>query len=1027
MTIVEASAGSGKTYALAKRFLQLLINKQAPSPDYLRTILAITFTNKAAYEMKERILEILKNIALDSFPSKGQKEDVLDSLAIDYNFARKQAYLLIEKIIHNYSYFGIKTIDSFINSLLLGCSLHIGRSASFTIKRNYKEYLLYALDTLIDKSLSNQELKKDFNEFLSHYLFVENRGSWFPKDKILDLMTTLFELVNRYGKDFSKYETSTDLLFNQKRCLYKKIKELIDNFPSGLNKRSKDSFLKFIEQNGCQFEIANLPNSLAKASPPLNKDKFADKDFLKKWHLIHKQVENLIEVEAETSYNSYIGLFNEVEDVFEIFAEKEDLLFLSQLNHQARFLFSKQGITVAELYYRLATRFQHYLIDEFQDTSQLQWNNLEEMISEGLASGGTLFYVGDKKQAIYRFRGGQSQLFDEIKRKFEPYQSDTVLLKKNWRSQKEIVEFNNLIFSQQNLKSFLEKSKISKEIGRRRYLQEITDNFKNGEQTYKKGNNNGFVYIEKLNESDKTERNKIVRDKVVNLIKDLKKRFSLGDIALLTRDNREVELLTGWLIEEGFPVESEKTLCVLEHPQIKEIISLLQFLYSPINDLSFASFILGDIFSKETGIKKEKITDFLFNLYQSKEKENISTYRKFIKEFPKIWGSKFSSFFKTVGFVSPYQLIIAIYEQFNLPKNFPKAQAFFKKFLQLCKDSQEEKLGLWGFLTYLQNPEPDKLYVEINAKNSLKILTIHKAKGLEFSVVIIPFLKMDISSETGRMGTKSYLERKGQKLHLLRITKEYLPFSSRLRNIYQNNYKLACLDELNNIYVALTRPKYELYVFIPRKSGNSLNQASFLIDQEKIERGKKVCYPRLDSQQNIKKIKASQYRNWANYLSEESFPGQAAGNRKEKKEGIILHQALSVVGDCSKKNINIYLDQAMAQIKNNFFSEDIKKYRKKIKEIITNKNLKEIFFPLKAGVYCEKEFINKKGETKKIDRIMIFKNKIMIVDYKKSRSQKTEHRRQLKDYKEVVRAIYPQKTIRGVVVYLAELEKEYLF
>ncbi|MCF7916442.1 MAG: UvrD-helicase domain-containing protein [Candidatus Omnitrophica bacterium] len=873
----------------------------------------------------------------------------------------------------------------------------------------------------------DQDLRKELNDFLRHYLFVVNRGSWFPKDKILDLMVALFELVNRYGREFSKYKANTDLLFSKKRHLYKKIKELIEVFPSSFNKRSKNSFFKFIEKDNPQFEIANLPNSLASPNPPLNKGGSVDKDFLQKWYSIYKQIPEIVELEAETAYNSYIGLFNQVENVFESFSEKEDLLFLSQLNHQARFLFGEQGITVAELYYRLATRFRHYLIDEFQDTSRLQWNNLEQMVEEGLSSGGTFFYVGDKKQALYRFRGGQSQLFDKIKEQFQHYQPTTLFLKKNWRSQKEIVEFNNFIFSRSNLRNFLSESKISQELGKEKYLEEIIANFNNLEQTYKKDNSNGYVYIEKLNESDKTERDSIVKAKVIDLIKDLKKRFSLADIALLTRDNREVELLTGWLIEAGFSVESEKTLNVLEHPQVKEIVSLLQFLHSPVDDLSFASFILGDIFSKETGINKETIKDFLFNLYQDKNKENINLYRKFAKQFPKIWSDKLAPFFKTVGFVSPYQLIITIYEQFNLPENFPKAQAFLKKFLQLCQDSQEEKLGLWGFLDYLKSPEPDKLYLNIIAKNSLKILTIHKAKGLEFPVVIIPFLKISISSETGTTGTKSYLEKDEQKLHLLRITKDYLPFSKRLGDIYQNSYKLGCIDELNNIYVALTRPKYELYAFIPRKSGNSINQVAFLIDRQKIAKGKKINYPRLDFRQNLEKIKASEYKNWVNYLSEESFLFEFGRKRKEIKEGTILHAALSTIGNCTNQDLDLLIDKAMAKIKNDFSLENIKKYRKKIREIVTSTNLEEIFFSPQAVVYCEKEFVDKKGQTKRIDRILVSEDKIIIIDYKKSRSQELKQQKQLKDYKKVIEDIYPKKKVKGAIVYLEELAKEDLF
>ncbi|MCF7870816.1 MAG: UvrD-helicase domain-containing protein [Candidatus Omnitrophica bacterium] len=1031
IVIVEASAGSGKTYALAKRFLQLLINRFNPPASDLGTILAITFTNKAAYEMKERILEILKNIALDSFPTPDQKKDIIDSLGVDYNFARQKSYLLIEEVIRHYSFFGVKTIDSFINSLLLGCSLHISRSASFRIKRNYKEALLYALDTLIDKSLSEPGLGKELNTFLRHYLFVENRGSWFPKDQILELMTALFELVNRYGKGFSKYEIDIDSLFKEKSDIYKKIKELAENLPVNINKRSKKSILSFLQKQDHQFEISNLPNNLSKPEPPLNKGKAASEDFLKKWGRIYRQVKKMVELEAEVSYNPYIGLFNKVKDIFESFSEEEDVLFLNQLNHQARFLFSQEGITVAELYYRLATQFRHYLIDEFQDTSYLQWNNLEKMIEEGLSSGGTFFYVGDKKQAIYRFRGGQSQLFGEIKNKFQHYNPITLSLQKNWRSHKQIVEFNNFIFSSQNLLRFLKESKISQELKEDKYLEPIVDNFFDSRQSHKKGNDCGYVYAEKLNEANQTERDRVVRKKIVGLINELKKRFSLADIALLTRDNRELELLTGWLLEEGFSVESEKTLNVLKHPQIKEIINFLQFLHSPVDDLSFASFILGDIFNKKAELGKDKIKKFLFNLNRNKKKTKINLYRKFADQFPEIWKREISPFFKTVGFISPYQLLIAVYGQFELSKNFPQAQAFLKKFLQLCKDSQEEESGLWGFLSYLKEPDPEKLYVKIVAKNSLKILTIHKAKGLEFPVVIVPFLKMSISAETGTAGTKSYLEEKeidnGLKLHLLRITKDYRRYSRRLSRVYQRSYQQSCIDELNNIYVALTRPKNELYLFIPRKSGNSINQALFLLDQEMIEKGKKIKYPSLQLRPEIEKIGASLYKDWARCLSED-VSGQALNQQKpEIKEGIILHRALAVIGDCSQGNFENYIEIALTQVKNNFFIKNINIYRDKLKKIITNKNLKEIFFQPQAACYCEKELVDKMGFTKRIDRLLVFKDKAVIIDYKKNRGFEEKHYKQLKDYAKAVADIYPGKIVKGVIVYLEELEKEYLF
>lgn len=1026
IAVVEASAGSGKTYCLAKRYLQLLINKVEFSPEHLRAILAITFTNKAATEMKERVLEILKSMALDSFPTPSQKNDILDALGLKEALAKQKALSLIEAILGNYNFFQVKTIDSFINSLLLGCALYIRRSASFTIKRSHKEYLFYALDLLIEESFTDHKLRKDLDDFLRHYLFVENRGSWFPKDQILELMASLFELVNKYGKSFVCYHSDAGLLFKEKRYIYKKIENLSQKLCPGLDSRSKKSILTFLKQQDSQFDIAGLPKSLASPVPPLNKGKEASHEFLKIWQEVHKRLRYLVELDAQVAYGPYIGLFNKLSSIFDSFSQKEDVLFLSQLNYQARFLFDQSGLTVAEAYYRLATRLKHYLIDEFQDTSQLQWDNLELMVQDALSCGGTLFYVGDKKQAIYRFRGGQSQLFDKIKSDFSYYSPVTLFLTKNWRSQKEIVEFNNLVFSSENLSRFLNNSKLSEELNKEQ-LKQIIANFSDSRQSYRNQNQLGYVYVEKLQEENQAQRNQIVKVKLINLVNSLKQRFNLGDIALLARDNQEVELLTAWLFEAGIAPESEKTLNVLENPYIKEIISFLHFLYSPIDDLNFAAFILGRFFQVKSGLSQEKITDFLFQAHKNKKINTPNLYRQFALAFPGVWSEQVEPFFKKVGFISVYELLITIYRHFDLAAFFG-AQVFFKKFLQLCKDSQEQKCGLWGFLAYIKDPEPDKLYVNATGKETVKILTIHKAKGLEFPVVIIPFLRMDISAETGTKATKSYLEKKQDAyLRLLRITKEHRRYSPRLSRIYQNSFQQGCIDELNSIYVALTRPKNELYAFIPRKSGAAINQASFLIEEEIIEKGKKNNYSRSPQEEKVIKIESSVYRDWFKDLSEKESAPDSGAYPHQKREGVIFHQLLAKVGDCSGKNIDVYLRKIFQGWQGFLSEQSLEVYRSKVKKIVINKKLREIFFNPEASVYCEQEIVGKDGRIKRIDRLIVSKEKALIVDYKRTSLPPERVRKQLEGYKEAVADIYPGKKIEAVVVFLDQPVSQKLF
>jgi len=704
VVVVEASAGSGKTLALAKRYLELLINpklSQVPIP--LASVLAITFTNKATLEMKERILELLKKIALDSFSSPKEKEVILNLLGLDEKKAKYVASAIVDRIMHNYNFFQVQTIDSFINALLLGCALNIDRSGSFKIKRNYQEQLAFCLDLVIDQAPEKKEVLKLLEEFLDHYLFVENRKGWFPKEDILGLMQSLFSLSNKQGRPFGVYKGKSSEVIKLKKHIYRQIFELAQMFPRGMNATAVKSIENFLDKSKDIFDIAQIPQSFADSNPPLNKSKTASEEFVAAWRKTNKRLVELVELDATVAYNAYITLFHKLLDSFQIISKKEDLLFLEELNRKVRLLFDQEGLTVSEAYYRLATRFKHYLIDEFQDTSILQWRNLEMMVEDALASGGSLFYVGDKKQAIYRFRGGEAALFDEIKVKFSRYNVIPRQLTNNWRSQKAIIDFNNLVFSRDNLAKALSLSGIKKSLGNSAAaVDEILDIFKDAVQKGKENNSSGYVSIEPLNEKNQEERNQIMQLKIVNLIRELAKRFRYEDIALLTRNNSEVELISSWLLSENIPVESEKTLNVIENPLIKEIICFLKFLHSPISDLNFAGFILGEIFTKITGISKEEIRDFIFEINSKDKYFNQSyLYRKFSKQYPQLWVNYCQEFFKNVGFISVYELTASIYQRLGVFDKFPNQEAFFLKFLELIKKGESEYSGLGGFLEYL--------------------------------------------------------------------------------------------------------------------------------------------------------------------------------------------------------------------------------------------------------------------------------------------------------------------------------------
>ncbi|MCP4652554.1 MAG: UvrD-helicase domain-containing protein [Candidatus Omnitrophica bacterium] len=1016
VVVVEASAGSGKTYCLAKRYLQLFMNPKIPPECIsLRDILAITFTNKATIEMKERILEFLKRIAFDDFSNKEQEKDIYDSLGVDKKFARERANLIMDKLISHYNFFQVKTIDSFINALLLGCALRIDRSASFSIKRDYSKILAYCLDLVIERAANEAEVLNSFEEFLAHYLFVENRNGWFPKDDILQLMHSLFRLSNKYGGIFREYRGRSVEAIKKKGIVFKQIEELSKKIPPGMNAATTKAINRFISR-GDKFDISDLPKKFSDSVVPMNKGKVCDKHFSKKWSATGKSIKELVESCATTAYNPYVKLYGMLLDSFSEVCKREDVLFLEELNRKARLLFDEDGFTVAELYYRLATRFKHYLIDEFQDTSILQWQNLRLMIEEALSCGGSLFYVGDKKQAIYRFRGGEAKLFDSVKRDFTHFNVKGAFLDKNWRSQKEIVEFNNQVFSKENLNSFLKASGINEKIGD---AKEILDVFKDDKQQYCQGSGDGYVCIERVDAENQSQRNEVVQSKILILLDDLSKRFSFSDIAILTRDNNETELVTSWLLTKNLPVESEKTLNILKHSQIKEIIAFLNFLHSPIDNLNFAAFILGDIFTTASGLSSEDVRDFIFSL--RKKNTEAALYALFRKQYPVIWEKYIEPFFRSVGFISVYELLTNIYQRLNVIKNFKESQAFFMKLLELAKAKEEDCLGLDELLTFLKDASADDLYVNVIGSEAIKVLTVHKSKGLEFGVVIVPFFRIDITPETGGRGTKSYIEdEEAGDLGLLRIVEDYRLYCEKLNSIYIRDYKKSCIDELNNTYVALTRSKYELYVFIPKKSANAINKAGFLIPEDIKERGEKKTYQIVKREKNYQIIDAGPYAHcdWSSLLS-----GEFTLDRRQRiVEGNILHLMLSVIGDCTGKSDEeiVRLACKRAQLEHSF---DEKRYCEKIKQLISKDELKTIFYP-QAEVFCEKEFISVFGDAKRIDRLIVWEKEAWIIDYKLTKDNQANYRNQIKEYAGILGQIYKDKKIRSFLVYLDNLEKE---
>ncbi len=1024
--MVEASAGSGKTYALAKRYVQLLLNP-ALNHDHtsIRNILAITFTNKAAFEMKARILDFLKRIALQSLPPD-IVEDILAPIRLNPADAGHRAFCVMEELIHHYNFFQVQTIDSFINALLCGCAFKTGLSANFKIKRNYTEYLEYSLDQMIDRAGQDKETRRIFEKFLHQYLFLENKPGWFPKKDMLALLEALYRQSNIYGLDFIPSTSGEDLM-SQKRRILTSVRQLRDALPPEIDARFLKILSAFLDKHEHVFDIDRVSDYFARESLPAGKGVRIPSKTGRLWDKIRRQLKELSETEACALFNPYITVFNRISEDFHKKAARDDVLFLPELNRSARLLFDEGAVTVEELYYRLATRFHHYLIDEFQDTSSLQWKNLFLMVEEALSTGGSLFYVGDKKQAVFGFRGGEVKLFDHVRDRFKPFNVQPEQLKKNYRSQKAIIEFNNKVFSMENLTRFIKKTEEGKKdafIFSDGDIKEVENIFHSSMQTALPQKGGGYVKMEHIENKSKDERDEVTRKKLLELIKDLKKRFSYREIAVLTRSNDEIERITSWLMEEGICVESERTLNIRENSVIRELVAFLRFLNSPIDNLAFAHFILGDVFTKAAGLKKEDMHAFIFSL---RERRDLYLYKEFRAAHREIWNSFIDEFFKNVGLYPLYELMISIVGRLDVLVHFKDTQGFVMRFLEVIKKQEEEHTDMDSFLESFEAMESEDLYVNVSDSDSIKIMSIHKAKGLEFPVVIIPFFGATIHAGSGGgMGQQSYLANvKEDHLEMLRIKNKHLKFSDTLSAIWHREYIKAFLSELNSLYVALTRAQSQLYAFIPKKIGNSNNVWECLIPEDMLEVGEKMIsgIDKTDGREDRKgqespgrwKLPPARYHDWIDFLKDE-FPGHGQVLRRQKiLKGEILHFMLAMISHPSD------LVQAVNQARRQYpHAEGFAEYEKILKSVLTADTLKPFFDVGQAQVFQEMDVVNRFGHTRRLDRLIVKKDEAWIVDYKSSREDTGVHKKQVEEYMDIVQEIYPQKKVKGFLIYLDE-------
>lgn len=1021
---IDASAGAGKTSCLTERYLQFILSSKIKNANY-RHLCAITFTNRAAKEMKTRIINTLKKIALGD---KQETDKILKLIQSNETTVIQKSGDLLDKILRNYSDLNISTIDSFINSIIRASTIEAGVSPDFDVTVQPEGTVEYALDTLLEEIESSPELKVDFDNFIHSYLNMEERASWYARNVLLEKVNMLRQKENEKGTNIriiERNKPSIDDVINIARDFLEESKECGLNF----DRRAQVALESFIAEQNSDSKFLLKKN----ATELFKKGTKIPQKLERLWKKFTSTLSQYYENKAISIYHPYLVIHRKVEKKLDDIKYEKGLVFIDELNAKVRRLI--ENYEVPYIYYKLGEEIRHYLIDEFQDTNEIQWKNIMNLVQNSLSEGGSLFYVGDKKQAIYRFRGGKAELFDEVLNEKELTQIARVYQKTievNYRSAKNIIDFNNRFFSVENLSLIGSglKSQSTKEIFSKMLHSTYSKSRQKPPESGIRTSNEGYIYTKRIKFDDEKpltteEIDEVIKEQLFKDLKNVMERMASADIAILVRKREEVKKITNWFLEKGLPVVSESAGDLREQPLIREIVSFLKFLNDPLDELAFIGFISGEIFTTLTGINRTKIYDWLNRI----DLKNVILYKKFQEDFKNEWESYIEYFFKVAGFVPPYDIIIQLIDRLKVFQNFKNFGGFIVQLLETVLKIEEEGKNSIDLILqeWEKNDNPELFTVPMNVKSgAVNIMTLHKAKGLEFSVVFIPFAEIKPQPEN-----EIFLSETNE---LAYAKKEFREKSEKLNSIFGIEEAKALIDEINVFYVGCTRAKDELYIYATDKryqndEFNLLANTFPFNTHEEFASGKQVRRvkepERTSGKPDIKIFSYPVREGWENRFhglkSKTAVINSMILNEMPAiKTGNLVHNVLSSIINSGTSDITSIVNRVCAGE-----SEELKgEVENKVKKVIFSNPLRDYFLPdQNTIVHTEIDIIDEKGDTKRIDRLMLGKTENIIIDFKTgSKENLNRDKQQVREYLRLIKQIYPHRKTKGILVYIEPLE-----
>lgn len=1029
-TIYNAAAGAGKTYTLVKAYLSTLLNYEYK--EGYKNILAITFTNKAVAEMKERILHSLLN--LSSSGDKNKVEDLLKDLIKETGLTEEQlqqkAEKVLKSILHNYASFDVVTIDTFTHRVIRTFAYDLGIPLNFEIEMDTQLLIQEAVDALISKIGLDKALTQTIIDFTLSKL--EDDKSWDISKELYTIGSLIYSENDRghitklANKTIDEYNI---LKKNLKQRVASKITYIIDNSKSILQSiNSKDLehtdfFRSFLPKHFEKLASGDIENvdykagwkqDITEAKLYTNKLDDHKKESIEQ---LRPEIATIFEETKKLSFEiillknfikniTPLSVLTLIQNELQILQKEKKVLLISEFNTIISNAIQNQPAPF--IYERLGERYRDYFIDEFQDTSELQWNNLTPLVDNAIStetlSGkrGSITIVGDAKQAIYRWRGGKAEQFINLSNQTDPFsiqQKKVNNLPKNYRSYSEIINFNNQFF-QHLSKEFIDPnySKL--------YLK--------GNQQQVNHKEGGFVKISFIEAHNKQEENELYPAKVLDAIQELtNKGYSLKEICILVRKQKEGTEIASYLTENNISIISSETLLIKNAEEIKVLTSFLAWFINRGDILSKVDF-LRYITTKSESLVIEKLLH-----------ADASEFSKQLEKLHITFDiNKFS-------LLPLYEALVYFIKSFNITLNI-----YVKFFLDIAFSySQKNAEGLIGFINYW-NSKKDKLsIIAPEGEDAVTIMTIHKAKGLEFPCVIYPYANTNIYQEIEPMTWFSVNPKEHSG-----FTELYTNYNTKLseislqgKEIVEKRQSQLQLDNYNLLYVALTRAVKELHIISKLEttskgeikenffSSSFINflKAKGIWHQDQLE----YSFGKSDVVQNSKKKKNTQtliLKNQSNHLQRRTIKISTTSSQLwDTKAG----EAIITGNIIHKLLAEINTPQDIEPVLHKYFRKGIitakarNDYRLKIKTIINHPLLSKCF-SLKNEIHNESDIISK-GKVYRPDKVIIYpERKVAIIDYKTGKPHST-HNTQIKIYADLFKKM-GFMDIETILVYISD-------